>query len=662
MTSLLHIEAIISVLVTSCCCWALPTEGTAHQQPLSMADHHDFLPEGPGPRLFFKPQSSSSVMTKIEISNANGQTFRNLLKLGAQKLNPKPTITAASQTLLMSQAALPRPSTFQKHNVSHQTLHSGEKLEARESTSTMESHLTTSNAPKHRWHESKQRHSNTSSWMLVPFVNGRDKRPTIRNGKNKFSDVSSTNSELNLNLGVPTNTQTSSQELPLRLDTPFSPNFAPNQQWTLEQLEQHLNKPVAPDAAKYFQALFGENGFKFGDQRESTQPNFQLTSAQLASNDVLDFNLTDPENFQVPSSNKQVFQPPVGGKCFLPYSFVGGDGVCIAAKDCPTTLAMMAQFEYTHIRTYLLDSICRWEESDVYYCCPLYSTSTVLPGGLKEVVPLPPVSPAAAPLPTDCGNVLQRNPRIIGGVVVEEGEFPWLASIGTVNPRDSSRFVSICSGTLISRRHVLTAAHCYRSFSTSTPTIVRLAEGDLFDNDESSVHDDFIVTSLHAPLFYYYSTVNDVMILTLDRDVTFNDYIQPACLPLSSPFLPAPGDTVTAVGYGNTQESGTSQVPARYPYQISLPVVSNSECQNAYYALPPIYIVDDRVFCEGGLTNRSTCKGDSGGPLHYWDESKERYLVVGVVNAGIGCGVEGNPSIDLRVGAFLPWIQTVIAG
>ncbi|XP_018009293.1 CLIP domain-containing serine protease B15-like [Hyalella azteca] len=428
-------------------------------------------------------------------------------------------------------------------------------------------------------------------------------------------------------------------------------NLAPPGNWPITQVEDHLNKPVF--ASSFFQSLIGSNT----DAKQNDLPLLKLSNTELNDIDVLDSSLIDPENFRVPNSRVPTFQLPVGGKCFLPYSFLGGDGVCIAANDCPSTLTLMAQFEYTHIRSYLLDSICRLDGS--LAACDAMVLSVAACGAMVLSVA---ACGAVVLSEAACGAVV-LSVAACGAMVLSEaveGEFPWLASIGSVSTTSPDVFSSICSGTLITRRHVLTAAHCFRNFETSLPGIVRLAEGDLFADDATSVHQDYIIVSRHAPLFYYYTTINDVMILTLDRDVTFNDYIQPACLPLSNPSLPAPGDTVTAVGYGNIQENGSLEIPARYPYRIDLPVLDNKFCQDAYYGRPPLYVVDDRVFCEGGQANRSTCKGDSGGPLHYWDESQQRYLVVGVVNAGIGCGTENNPSIDLRVGAFLPWIKAVI--
>lgn len=88
-------------------------------------------------------------------------------------------------------------------------------------------------------------------------------------------------------------------------------------------------------------------------------------------------------------------------------------------------------------------------------CCPTGETVTT---------PTPPtfVNSDEVPrrLPTvaeGCGYTLVANKKIVGGVVSKKGAWPWIALLG-YDDASSSPFK--CGGTLITARHVLTAAHC----------------------------------------------------------------------------------------------------------------------------------------------------------------------------------------------------------
>jgi len=51
-----------------------------------------------------------------------------------------------------------------------------------------------------------------------------------------------------------------------------------------------------------------------------------------------------------------------------------------------------------------------------------------------------------------CG-VPNRKQRIVGGQVTKVNEFPWIVAL-------IKRGKFYCAGSLITRRHVITAAHC----------------------------------------------------------------------------------------------------------------------------------------------------------------------------------------------------------
>jgi secreted trypsin-like serine protease len=59
---------------------------------------------------------------------------------------------------------------------------------------------------------------------------------------------------------------------------------------------------------------------------------------------------------------------------------------------------------------------------------------------------------------------------------------------------------------------------------------------------------------------------------------------------------------------------------------------------------------------EGG---KDTCQGDSGGGLYALDtiDGKKRYVLVGIVSYGMGCGLRGYPGIYTRTSYYLDWIN-----
>lgn len=60
-----------------------------------------------------------------------------------------------------------------------------------------------------------------------------------------------------------------------------------------------------------------------------------------------------------------------------------------------------------------------------------------------------------------CGLTKVKNTRIVGGSEAPAGSFPWFALLGRENQFfNEIKLKFFCGGSLITSRHVLTAAHC----------------------------------------------------------------------------------------------------------------------------------------------------------------------------------------------------------
>ena len=93
----------------------------------------------------------------------------------------------------------------------------------------------------------------------------------------------------------------------------------------------------------------------------------------------------------------------------------------------------------------------------------------------------------------------------------------------------------VCGGTIIDAKTILTAAHCYHERNLDrNDYFVYAGTVHLFDRTAKIAFVESI--TLHES-FIYNSLENDVAILKLKTPLTFDDKVQPACLPDAS-FIP----------------------------------------------------------------------------------------------------------------------------
>ncbi|ROT84696.1 trypsin-like serine proteinase [Penaeus vannamei] len=230
--------------------------------------------------------------------------------------------------------------------------------------------------------------------------------------------------------------------------------------------------------------------------------------------------------------------------------------------------------------------------------------------------------------------------------------FPTEEECGIAEPsgpvNDLQRVTMICGGTLINRRHVLTAAQCLVLPNSENPKYARLGEYDL------NVEDDAKYIELGFARFEEagFDFNRDIAVITLDSDVEFNDFIRPACLPFNYEDADFVNQHLAVVGYGRTSGGRSSRVPVA----AVVPVVDLATCKQKYLNSKRI---TDAVICAG---ENEACVGDGGSPLNYFDVNTNRFYVVGIAAFGSSaCGESDVPSGYTRVGAYLGWINDTIS-
>lgn len=89
------------------------------------------------------------------------------------------------------------------------------------------------------------------------------------------------------------------------------------------------------------------------------------------------------------------------------------------------------------------------------HCCKVSTTSATSTKPTTQTPALPNVEKINH---KKCGTM--QTDRITGGEVTKVGDFPWMALIRYSSAADKTKLFFACGGSLITKNHVLTAAHC----------------------------------------------------------------------------------------------------------------------------------------------------------------------------------------------------------
>ena len=213
----------------------------------------------------------------------------------------------------------------------------------------------------------------------------------------------------------------------------------------------------------------------------------------------------------------------------------------------------------------------------------------------------------------------RASPYIIGGSDAIPHSIPWQV-ISLPSSRDR---LKACGGTLISNRHVLTAAHCETERLSGMVIVgAHSIEGPQVTSD--GIKHRVCKIEIH-PNYNEGTREYDIAILHLKEPVEFNFNVAPACLPDERFSWNETGRKMTVSGWGllkygrdergNWNDNPYNMLPRKLQ-KLEVPGINIDKCRKMYAAHPDRkHNIADNMICAGDRKNGkiSACQGDSGG-------------------------------------------------
>ncbi|XP_047535645.1 collagenase-like [Vanessa atalanta] len=230
--------------------------------------------------------------------------------------------------------------------------------------------------------------------------------------------------------------------------------------------------------------------------------------------------------------------------------------------------------------------------------------------------------------------------RITGGQESALGAHPHLGGL-VISLTDGRQ--SVCGSSLLTNNRAVTAAHCWRhgrvqarQFTVVLGSVRLFSGGVRINTNNVQVHGSYNEGNLN----------NDIAVIIMGH-VSFTNNIQR--INLASGSNNYVGTWATAAGFGRTADNAGTSNNLRH---VNLQVITNAVCANTFGSSAVI----SSTLCVATPNGRSTCSGDSGGPLAIGRGSSGTLIGITSFGARAGC-TRGFPAAFARVTSFNAWIR-----
>ncbi|XP_046680538.1 venom protease-like [Homalodisca vitripennis] len=338
----------------------------------------------------------------------------------------------------------------------------------------------------------------------------------------------------------------------------------------------------------------------------------------------------------------------------------GKNWTCKPVMNCPMAVQ--------NLQENIKNVQCHFKTTEPIVCCE--------PLDISKLLPPPPASLTNSSSPPSPGYkskqkcveyaeyVSFKTPvfyKATKGKDAQPQEYPHMALIG-YGEKDSIEW--LCGGSLISRKFVISAAHCTDSGIQGLASWVRLGDYDVSTNNDENhglakAEDYEIIERIDHPDYQSPFAYNDISLYKLEREVQLNEFIRPICLHTGGKI--GGNGFALATGWGSM---GWLLKGSKVLQKVKLELKAKTVCETSYKAGPRLRdgIQVSSQFCAGDSINGAdTCLGDSGGPIQVaLDTPHAMYSLIGVTSfGGRPCG--GNkPSVYTRVSNYIPWIENTV--